>query len=629
MDIVTIDFETYYDKDYTLSKMTTESYIRDNRFEVIGVAVKINNNRTEWYSGGDVRSYLHNIDFSDKAILAHNTAFDGAILSWIYGIKPRLWLDTMSMAKPYHHMTIGCSLAMLSTQYKLGSKGDEVISAKGMRREDFTPEQLERYRDYCINDVDLTYKLFGTLKVGFPPTEIQIIDQTIRMYTEPTIELDTDVLESHLKTIVDNKTKLIDNLGYDSPHEEILKSIMSNDKFSALLKWKGVEPPTKISLRTGKTAWAFAKTDQAFTNLLTHDDPDVRALVQARLGLKSTIEETRTNSLLAVASRGRLPILLHYYGAHTGRFSGGDKLNLQNLPRNGAIRRAITPPKDHVLIACDSSQIEARVTAYISGQEDLVEAFRDGRDVYSEFASEIYGRKITKANRVERFVGKTCILGLGYGMGAEKFKDTLSHVVDIEPNEAQRIVRLYRQKNHKIVSFWQRCNYILGGMVSGASGQITDLDYGYKSIDIAEYDGDGIKLPNGLKIRYPALRSQANGYEYINNSRSYRKIVADRVTGNTQSKNDWTKIYGGKVTENIVQALARIIIAEQMVEIGKLYHVAFQVHDEVVVIVPVHPSQLTHAQQHIVMCMSEPPSWAPNIPISCEIGSGSNYADAK
>ena len=627
MDIVTIDFETYYDKDYTLSKMTTESYIRDNRFEVIGVAVKINNNRTEWYSGGDVRSYLHNIDFSDKAILAHNTAFDGAILSWIYGIKPRLWLDTMSMAKPYHHATIGCSLAMLSYHYKLGGKGDEVTSAKGIHREDFTPEQLDKYKDYCINDVDLTYKLFGTLKVGFPPSEIQIIDQTIRMYTEPTIELDTDVLSSHLKTIVDNKTKLIDNLGYDSPHEEILKSIMSNDKFSALLKWKGVEPPTKISLRTGKTAWAFAKTDQAFTNLLTHDDPDVRALVQARLGLKSTIEETRTNSLLAVASRGRLPILLHYYGAHTGRFSGGDKLNLQNLPRNGAIRRAITPPKDHVLIACDSSQIEARVTAYISGQEDLVEAFRDGRDVYSEFASEIYGRKITKANKVERFVGKTCILGLGYGMGAEKFKDTLSHVVDIEPNEAQRIVRLYRQKNHKIVSFWQRCNYILGGMVSGASGQITDLDYGYKSIDIAEYDGDGIKLPNGLKIRYPALRSQANGYEYINNSRSYRKIVADRVTGNTQSKNDWTKIYGGKVTENIVQALARIIIAEQMVEIGKLYHVAFQVHDEVVVTVPV--PQLTHAQQHVVMCMSKPPTWAGKLPISCEIGSGSNYADAK
>ena len=627
MDIVTIDFETYYDKDYTLSKMTTESYIRDNRFEVIGVAVKINNNRTEWYSGGDVRSYLHNIDFSDKAILAHNTAFDGAILSWIYGIKPRLWLDTMSMAKPYHHATIGCSLAMLSYHYKLGSKGDEVISAKGIHREDFTPEQLDKYKDYCINDVDLTYKLFGTLKVGFPPSEIQIIDQTIRMYTEPTIELDTDVLSSHLKTIVDNKDKLIDNLGYDSPREEILKSLMSNDKFSALLKWKGVEPPTKISLRTGKTAWAFAKTDQAFTNLLTHDDPDVRALVQARLGLKSTIEETRTNSLLAVASRGRLPILLHYYGAHTGRFSGGDKLNLQNLPRNGAIRRAITPPKDHVLIACDSSQIEARVTAYISGQEDLVEAFRDGRDVYSEFASEIYGRKITKANKVERFVGKTCILGLGYGMGAEKFKDTLSHVVDIEPNEAQRIVRLYRQKNHKIVSFWQRCNYILGGIVSGASGQITDLDYGYKSIDIAEYDGDGIKLPNGLKIRYPALRSQANGYEYINNSRSYRKIVADRVTGNTQSKNDWTKIYGGKVTENIVQALARIIIAEQMVEIGKLYHVAFQVHDEVVVTVPA--PQLTHAQQHVVMCMSKPPTWAGKLPISCEIGSGSNYADAK
>ena len=393
---------------------------------------------------------------------------------------------------------------------------------------------------------------------------------------------------------------------------------MSNDKFASLLEWKGIEPPTKISPRTGKTAWAFAKTDQAFLDLLSHDDPHVSYLIKARLGLKSTIEETRTNSLLAVASRGRLPILLHYYGAHTGRFSGGDKLNLQNLPRNGAIRRAITPPKDHVLIACDSSQIEARVTAYISGQEDLVEAFRDGRDVYSEFASEIYGRKITKADKVERFVGKTCILGLGYGMGAEKFKDTVSDVVDIEPNEAQRIVRLYRQKNHKIVSFWQKCGYALGGMVSKGSGQITDL---------IEYDSDGIKLPNGMKIRYPALRSQVNGYEYINNSRAYKRAVDARLTGKDSAAGDWTKIYGGKATENIVQALARIIIAEQMVEIGKLYHVAFQVHDEVVAVVP--RAQSTHAQQHIAMCMSKPPSWAGKLPISCELGISDNYADAK
>jgi DNA polymerase len=624
MDIVTIDFETYYDREYSLSKMTTEAYIRDDRFEVIGVGVKVNNHPTDWYSGNDVGKFLNSLDYSNKVILAHNTVFDGAILSWHYGIKPKLWFDTLSMARPYHNATVGGSLKNLVSHYNLGKKGDEVVQALGKHRQDFTPEELDRYASYCVNDVDLTYQLFKVLSKKFPPTELLVIDQTIRMYTEPTIVLDGDSLADHLVQVKANKQKLIDDLALKGlSQEKVKKALMSNQIFAKLLKTVGVEPPTKISLRTGKESFAFAKTDKEFTNLLEHPDARVQNLVAARLGTKSTIEETRTENLIKVSKRGRLPIMLNYYGAHTGRFSGGDKLNLQNLPRSGAIRKAITAPIGESLLACDLSQIEARMVAYVAGQEDLLQAFREGRDVYSEFASEVYNKRVTKEDKVARFVGKTCILGLGYGMGHVKFRNTLALgmggiSLDIDENEAQRIVNLYRNKNHKITSFWNRCNHALTEMVAGRSGSLCD---------IAHYDGEGIILPNKLKVLYPALCRGEDGYVYINNARTFRKLVTKRVMTGEQDSIDWTKIYGGKVTENIVQALARIVITEQMASIGKHYHVAFQVHDEIIISVP--DDELTNAQQLIVRKMSKPPSWAPTLPVDCEVGVGKNYGEAK
>jgi len=396
--------------------------------------------------------------------------------------------------------------------------------------------------------------------------------------------------------------------------------LSSNNMFAKILKKLGVEPPKKISATTGKETYAFAKTDKQLTSLSHHDNPIVRELVGARLNVKSTIEQTRAENLINVSDRGKLPILLNYYGAHTGRFSGGDKLNLQNLPRNGAIRKALTVPKDKMLIACDSSQIEARMVAYISGQKDLIQAFKEGRDVYSEFASEIYNRKITKEDKLERFVGKTCILGLGYGMGAVKFKDTLAlgqggMSVDIDINEAQRIVNLYRQKNHMIVIFWGVCNYALRGILHNRKGSIHD--------DMLEYDSRGILLPNGLRIRYPKLRRTDNGFEYISNSRTYKKL---QLNGTLEDK-EWTKIYGGKVTENIVQALARLVISEQMVELGKTHKVLFQVHDELICLADA--KNYTKTQKHVETIMSTPPGWAGNLPVACESGVGNNYGDCK
>lgn len=624
MDIVTIDFETYYDKDFSLSKMTTESYIRDPRFEVIGVGIKVNNYPTDWYSGDNVGKFLNSLDYRDKAILCHNTAFDGAILSWHFGIKPKLWLDTLSMARPLHQMTVGGSLKALATYYELGQKGEEVLNALGKRKSAFTPDEMARYGEYCKNDVELTYNLFKKLSKGFPTSELMVIDQTLRMYTEPSIELDRQLLEQHLEEVKARKRTLISDMGLTGISDEaITKTLMSNQIFAKYLVNLGVEPPTKVSLRTGKEAFAFGKTDKAFLELLEHPNEKVQVAVAARLGVKSTLEETRTQNLIGVSERGRLPIMLNYYGAHTGRFSGGDKLNLQNLPARGnnTIRRALRAPTGQVLVASDSSQIEARMIAWVAEQHDLVGAFAQKRDVYSEFASEVYGRTITKADKIERFVGKTCILGLGYGMGAEKFRRTLEIgqggiSVKIELAEAERIVRLYRQKNHKIVQLWQKCGSALGGIVSRQTGSIAKM---------LTYDEQGIRLPNGLYIRYPALRANGSNYEYISDARTYRKAVTDRVMTGQVSDISWTKIYGGKVTENVIQALARIVISEQMTVIGQKYHVAFQVHDEIIITAPA--DEATEAEQHLVEIMSTAPSWCADLPVACESGYAENYGD--
>jgi len=625
MDIVTIDFETYYDKDFSLSKMTTEQYVRSPLFEIIGVGIKVNDYPTDWYSGDNPGKFLKSLDYSKRAILCHNTAFDGAILSWHFGIRPRLWLDTLSMARPLHNVTVGGSLAKLVTYYGLGKKGDEVVAALGKRKKDFTEADLAQYGQYCINDVNLTKALWDKMKVGFPASELLIIDQTLRMYTEPVIELDVPLLEQHLEEVRTRKRTLISDLGHGMGGALAVRDmLMSNDKFAAYLTALGVEPPTKISLKTGKESWAFAKTDKGMTDLLEHPDDRVQAAASARLGVKSTLEETRTENLIGVAGRGRLPIMLNYYGAHTGRFSGGDKLNLQNLPSRGntTIRRALKAPEGHMLISCDSSQIEARTVAWIAGQTDLVEAFAQKRDIYSEFATEVYGRKITKADKVERFVGKTCILGLGYGMGAAKLQRTLEigqggiNVV-IDLNEAERIVRIYRAKNFRIVQFWQKCGHALTAMTQGGSGHLHD---------VLPFDNTGITLPNRFKIQYPALRSTANGFMYISDARTYQKALKERILQGTPTDEiAWTKVYGGKVTENIVQALAAIVIREQMAEAGKHFKVAFQVHDEIIVSVPEDNALADQAKLEAIM--STPPKWAPDLPVACESGVAANYGD--
>jgi DNA polymerase len=601
--------------------MTTEAYVRSKReFQVICVGIKKNNEPTKVYWGDHdhIAHALESYELHKCAVLCHNSAFDGFILSEHFSIYPKFWLDTMSMARPIHNVDVGCSLAALVKHYELGEKGTEVVDALGKRRDDFNAAEREAYKKYCAKDVDLTWKLFHVLKKNYQQSELQVIDTTIRMFTEPYIRVDKKLLLTHLNDIRQKKDELLQKLGGDKAGG-ILRS---NPKFAALLQNLGVEPPMKTSLTTGKKTYAFAKTDKEFLALLEHPDGRVRAVVDARLGTKSSIEETRTEGLMGVAERGPLPIMLNYYGAHTGRFSGGDGLNLQNLPsrKNNTIRLALQAPDDYMLAVSDSSQIEARVVAWLAEQDDLVEAFRQGRDVYCEFASEIYGRQITKEDKTERFVGKTCILGLGYGMGHAKFLDTLRTQggVIIDEDEAQRIVQLYRNKYFKIPELWRKVDKAIRALATGGTGTINGK---------VHYTEQGFMLPNGMVIRYHGLQNTNEGMMYANSRKVARQLEVD-----ADAIYQGTKIYGGKAVENIVQALARIVITDQMLDIKREhnYPVLFQVHDELIFLVPnVEKDEAEYHLRNILIAMSRPPLWASDIPVACEGSITNSYGSAK
>jgi DNA polymerase len=606
MKIITIDFETYYSQTYSLSKMTTEEYIRSPEFEVVGVSVSVDDNAPVWFSGTkeQTQGFLNGLNMHEHMVVAHNAVFDLAILSWHFGIFPKAIIDTLSMARAIHGTEVGGSLAKLAEHYGAGVKGTEVINALGKRRIDFNAEELVRYGEYCINDVALTYDIFRKMSVGFPMVEYKLIDLTIRMFTEPSLELNRVVLKGHLEQVKRFKENLLDTVALDK------KELMSNDMFAKALTNLGVTPPRKISPTTGKETWAFAKTDEEFKALAEHPSLTVQALVAARLGTKSTIEETRTERFIGIANRGKLPIPLRYYAAHTGRWGGDDKVNLQNLPRTSMLKHAILAPEGYLMIDADSSQIEARMLAWLAEQNDLVDAFEKGEDVYKIMASSIYGKPVSEINKQERFMGKTTILGAGYGMGSVKFQaQLLRDNVELTADETKRIIDVYRSTYEWIPLLWRQAGVALEAILNDQTAPLGRT--GVLSVEGKK----GIKLPNGMYIKYPNLRKQTN-------ENGKEEFVYDTKKGKATIPN---RIYGGKVVENVCQALARIAIGEQMLQVAKKYKVVMTVHDAIACIVP--EAEVTTAVEYVEMCMRMRPKWGMELPLNCESGYGKSYGN--
>lgn len=623
MDILTIDFETFYDKTFSLSKMTTEEYIRDELFETIGVSVQVNDGEPVWFSGpkAQTKKWLDQWAWDSSVAVAHHAMFDMAILNWHFDIRPKRIADTLSMARALDGPDAGNSLAKLAERHGAGVKGDEVIHALGKGRLDFTAEELSRYGDYCCNDVALTYGLFDTLLPRLSSTEMHLIDRTIRMFSEPVLRLNRDVLTTHLSKVKEKKEQLLSKTLVDK------SEIMSNPKLADLLRACGVTPPVKVSPTTGKETYAFAKSDEEFKALLDHPHGVVQAIVAARLGVKSTLEETRTERLIGIADRGALPIPLRYYAAHTGRWGGDDKVNMQNLPRKSPIKTAIEAPDGFLFCDCDSSQIEARTLAWIAGQQDLVEFFEKNNDEiangvpkeemqfdpYKIMASMIYKKPVDTISGEQRQVGKVTILGAGYGLGWRKFVDySKQQGVDADDQFAKRIINTYRDAYPMIPRLWEDGNDALEALIDGYSAPLGRA--GVLQVGDTTQPVPSIKLPNGLYLRYPNLR------RVVNKETGRESIAYDTKRGaSVLAKNIW----GGSLTENFTQALARIIVGEQLLRVSKRYRVVMTVHDSVGSLIP--EGEAKEGRTYVEDCMRIRPKWAVGLPLNCESKIGPSY----
>lgn len=682
MQILTLDFETYYSADYSLSKMSTEAYVRDPRFEVILCSIKFDDTPAFWLLPDRLEHFLKNeVDWAHTALIAHHAHFDGLILSHHYGMKPAMWIDTLSMARVIDGPKAGNSLRDLCIRHGVGYKGDYITTAKGKRLADFNRDELLLYGEYCANDGNRTYDLAQIFLQQMPADELRLIDLTVRMFTEPVFVGDVERLRGAVASERQRKIDLLRRINLLCPTcggsgvtPDLVdanavckkctgtgvdkKPIGSNEQFADLLRKFDVEPETKTSPSTGEQIYAFAKTDPAMQALLEDGDEDVRFLAEARIGVKSNIIETRAQRFQHCAERGPMPVYISYGAAHTLRWGGGDAMNWQNIsghnenrPEMSVIKASVMAPPGTKIVTTDSGQGEARVNAWLSGQHDLIEAFTQGRDVYSEHASTVFGRPVdrknVKADYIPGQIGKMSILGLGFGMGwykasMELLKGMLGappiqftmadmEILHVDPSRflnsptkvgrvaempsrlelndrlihcavTEALVQRYRDRYPAIVAYWGVMEQVIDAMIMGR-----EMVFGAHGI--MRTGKECIWMPNGLKLNYRGLERSSDG-------------DASYFDGRKR-----TKIYGALLVENTVQCTHRIIVAEQMLEIAEVLKVACTTHDDVACVVPeeVAPEALAFMLQ----AMNKTPAWATGLPLIGEGGIGNSLLEAE
>lgn len=595
MNIITLDFETFFSDTYTLKKMTTEAYIRDPQFQVHGVGIRLADGRKFWVPKERVHAAFAAINWTQTMVIAHHAQFDGLILAHHYGVKPAFWICTMSMARMARGLHTSVALGALARAYDFQEKTVPYDAMKGRLWENMEPELQQALGQGCLDDCDLTWGVWEKLKVGFPQEEMKLIDITVRMFTEPQLEGDVAALEKIKIEEWTAKANFLDELGVSKG------DLQSSEKFIQLLESEGVD----IEWKDGKNGPipALAKTDTFMKGLVDNDDPRIASLATARLEVRSTIDETRAGRLAGMARRGKIPVYLNYWGAHTGRWSGGDKVNLQNLPRSSPLRFSLKAPEGYLLSVVDAAQIECRVLNTFAEQWDVVEAFRNGEDLYSKLASEFYGKPINKRdNPTERHLGKTIELGSGFQLGWEKLQLTCSRgalggpPIKLSDDESEQAIRTYRGTHKQVVNLWNTA----GRMIEVLSKDSDPIAWGCLTVQ-----KDKITMPNGAILHYPNVTHYAaddtSQYDYWAYS----------------TRNGRSKIYGGKLVENTVQAMARLATAQAMVRVHEAgIKIVTMSHDETVCVVPKSEAEAQHA--FIMAQMKAKLPWLPDCPLDAE-----------
>ena len=647
MNCTVLDLETYYDRTYSLKRLSIPEYVHDPRFRVHGIAIRWPNGDAEFRTDLDVALAELRGRFGDRlertTVVGHHLQFDLYALNHRYDLRPTFFIDTMLLAYHVHgrrekRYGQSASLAALAELYGLPAKQD-LDFMTGVRNPDV--RQLAELSTYAKHDVALTYQLAERLlpQITRPDVELPLLMHTVRLFTERSICVDVAGINPIEQQVREDSARFFELAGV-TPAE-----MSKNSQFVPLLEAALARTGRALSQKPGKRGMipAIAKTDATMQALLDDDDPVVEALAHARLNKKGEDQKlARLTTLrnIAEAIDGTLPPYLVYYGSHTGRFAGGGGFNVQNLGRDGLgakIRGLLIPRPGHKFIIADLAQIEARITAWYAGELGMLEAFAQNRDLYSEFAARVFDCEVRRPTEGDppslrerlgclRQVGKRAVLGLGFEMGALKFMVTLQSDVeaaklfangDLSPLICRDIVRSFRAEYPGIPRFWKMLEEAARAVIDGNETDVGTLHFG-RSGNVTL-----LRLPSGRALRYPDLRLcfESRVIKHLDENGELAEFEPDEpslVYGKQLA------LYGGKLCENVVQAAARDLLVESILRLESLgLPVLFHVHDEV--IVEVSLKDVEQSLRIVERELSQTPSWAPDLPVACEVRVADRY----
>ncbi|HLX68482.1 MAG TPA: DNA polymerase [Verrucomicrobiae bacterium] len=648
LPLLVLDFESYFDRDFSLRKMTIPEYVADPRFHPHGLAIRHPDGRCEFRT--DVTVALEELktqygaSLERAVVVVHNAHFDLFVLNKKFDIRPAKFIDTKMLTYHVHgrrHVGGGtdASLKSLAGLYGLPAKGDLDFMCGVLEPNAVQQAQLA---DYARNDVEITYQLALKLipEVSNPEIEIPIMMHTIRLFTERSMAVDMQRIQELEQQI---KSKTLDWLSKTGATPE---QISKDREFARLLEIALARTGRLVPLKPGKRGLipAIAKKDEAMQAMLEDSDPVVAYLANARVKKKSEnqlLKKLETLRRIVTSLGGFLAIVLEYWGAVTGRFTGGGKFNIQNLGKEGfglEMRKLLAACSGCKLVVGDAAQIEARVLAWCAKQPELLDGFQREADIYSTFASEqVFHCEVRKPGKHEppevkafhdprRQVGKESILGLGYSMGALKFMNNLrakpaTAKLFVEgvltPLLCRDIVSAYRSRYPEIPQFWADLDNCFRQAINGIQNTVGPVRFEKRKDTVL------IWLPSGRALRYPNARltTKPRTIRYLDQNGQEAEFMPE---GDCIVYGKDITLYGGKICENIVQAIARDVLVEAILHLeSEGWKVVFHVHDEIVI--ECLEEQAESCRAALEAALRRAPAWGQGLPLNSEVNIVDQY----